>query len=105
MTMDERSVLDTVQRWRRTKYSARPFALTILAISLMTLLAWAKQQRSGAPDHELLRKRDVTILDEEVQRPATIPSPPCHNPFTLHTLLHPFCPHSPSLPSTHNTPF
>jgi sodium/potassium/calcium exchanger 6 len=66
MTMNERSILDTVQRWRRTKYSARPFALTILAISLITLLAWAREQRSEVPDSELLRKRDVTIFDEEV---------------------------------------
>ena len=66
MTMNERSVLDTVQRWRRTKYSARPFALTLLAITLITVLAWAKQ-RGEAPDSDILRKREVTILDEEVQ--------------------------------------
>jgi sodium/potassium/calcium exchanger 6 len=71
MIMNERSILDTVQRWRRTKYSARPFALTILAISLITLLAWAREQRSEAPGSELLRKRDVTILDEEVQHTTT----------------------------------
>lgn len=70
MTMNERSVLDTVQRWRRTKYSARPFALTLVAISLITLLAWAREQRSEAPGNELLRKRDVMILDEEVQHPT-----------------------------------
>ncbi|KAF1929898.1 uncharacterized protein M421DRAFT_419666 [Didymella exigua CBS 183.55] len=63
--MNERSILDTVQRWRRTKYSARPFALTILAIGLITLLAWAKEQRGAAPASVLLRKRDVTVLDEE----------------------------------------
>ncbi|KAH6629842.1 sodium/calcium exchanger protein-like protein [Boeremia exigua] len=64
LTMDERSLLHTVQRWRRAKYSARPFALTILAIALITLLAWAKDQRGQAPG-AVLRKRDVTILDEE----------------------------------------
>ncbi|KAF3032535.1 hypothetical protein E8E12_003129 [Didymella heteroderae] len=63
--MDERSILDTVQRWRRTRYSARPFALTILAVSLITLLAWAREQRSEAPGSELLHKRELTIFDEE----------------------------------------
>ncbi|KAF2624397.1 sodium/calcium exchanger protein-like protein [Macroventuria anomochaeta] len=63
--MNERSILDTVQRWRRAKYSARPFALTLLAITLIAVLAWAKEQRGAAPGSDVLRKRDVTILDEE----------------------------------------
>lgn len=67
MAMSERSMLDTVQRWRRKKYSARPFALTILAIALMTLLAWAKEEHGrGASAAERLRTRDLTVLDEEV---------------------------------------
>lgn len=69
MTMDERSLLDTVQRWRRTKYSARPFALTLLAIALITVLAWAKDQRGEAPAGDIVRKRQVTILDEEARSP------------------------------------
>ena len=68
MTMDERSILDTVQRWRRTKYSARPFALTLLAITLITVLAWAKEQRAEVPGSDILRKRELTILDEEVRQ-------------------------------------
>ncbi|KAL1610888.1 hypothetical protein SLS59_000525 [Nothophoma quercina] len=63
--MDERSILDTVQRWRRTKYSARPFALTLLAITLITVLAWAKERRAEVPGSDILRKRELTILDEE----------------------------------------
>lgn len=66
LTMNERSILDSVQRWRRTKYSARPFALTLLAIGLITLLAWAREQRGEAPSSGLPRKRDVTMPDEEV---------------------------------------
>lgn len=68
VTMDDRTILNTVQRWRRKKYSARPFALTILAIALITLLAVAKdyrshvELRSGGP----LGKRDLTVQDEEV---------------------------------------
>lgn len=77
MTMDERSILDTVQRWRRSKYSARPFALTILAITLITLLAWAKELR-GAPGTATLRKRDVTILDEEVRQTVHSTTPNIH---------------------------
>ncbi|XPT02516.1 hypothetical protein M3J09_011633 [Ascochyta lentis] len=82
--MHERSLLDTVQRWRRSKYSARPFALTILAITLITLLAWAKAQhaeasrdssssasrdsiasRDSSASSDSLHRRHVTILDEE----------------------------------------
>ncbi|KAF1943400.1 sodium/calcium exchanger protein-like protein [Clathrospora elynae] len=62
--MDDRTILDTVQRWRRPRYSARPFALTILAIALMSLLAWAKTHRHDTAS-SALRKRDITILDEE----------------------------------------
>ena len=66
MTMNERSILDTLQQWRRTKYSVRPFALTILAITLITLLAWAKERRGETLTGDVLYKRDVTILDQEV---------------------------------------
>jgi sodium/potassium/calcium exchanger 6 len=68
VTMNDKTILDTVQRWRRKKYSARPFALTILAIALMTLLAAAKEYRShgGASGSAVLQKRDFTIQDEEV---------------------------------------
>ena len=73
MTMNERTILDTVQRWRRSKYSARPFALTILAISLITLLAWAKELRGAgaAPAGTSLRKRELTALDVEVGQHST----------------------------------
>ena len=68
--MNERTILDTVQRWRRSKYSARPFALTILAITLITLLAWAKELRGAAPAGAAagtsLHKRELTALDVEV---------------------------------------
>lgn len=66
MTMNERSILHTVQQWRRTKYSARPFALTILAITLITLLAWAKERRGETLTGDVLHRRDITILDQEV---------------------------------------
>ena len=75
MTMNERTILDTVQRWRRSKYSARPFALTILAISLITLLAWAKELRGAgaapAGAGTSLRKRELTALDVEVGQHST----------------------------------
>jgi sodium/potassium/calcium exchanger 6 len=68
--MNDATILDTVQRWRRTKYSARPFALTILAIALITLLAAAKEYRSHGPAFShgggVLQKRDLMIQDEEV---------------------------------------
>ncbi|KAF2033910.1 sodium/calcium exchanger protein-like protein [Setomelanomma holmii] len=65
--MNDHTILDTVQRWRRKKYSARPFALTILAISLITLLALAKDFRSrdALPGGNTLGKRDLLIQDEE----------------------------------------
>ncbi|UPX17641.1 uncharacterized protein EKO05_0007983 [Ascochyta rabiei] len=69
--MHERSLLDAVQRWRRPKYSARPFALTLVAIALITLLAWAKEHHTNRPGSARsdrsgsLRRRDVTMLDEE----------------------------------------
>lgn len=66
--MDNHFILETVQRWRRPRYSARPFALTILAISLITLLAWAKGHRAhdtGTSAGTALLKRDLSILDEE----------------------------------------
>jgi sodium/potassium/calcium exchanger 6 len=77
MTMNERTILDTVQRWRRSKYSARPCALTILAISLITLLAWAKELRGAgagaapAGAGTSLRKRELTALDVEVGQHST----------------------------------
>ena len=63
--MDDDTILKHTQRWRRSRYSARPFALTILAITLMALLAWAKIQVGDTAAHAL-SKRDITILDEEV---------------------------------------
>jgi sodium/potassium/calcium exchanger 6 len=69
-TMNDQTILDTVQRWRRKRYSARPFALTILAITLITLLAFAKDYGSHAEDASAgstLVKRDLVIAqDEEV---------------------------------------
>jgi sodium/potassium/calcium exchanger 6 len=43
MTTDER-ILAQVQRWRRPRFSARPFALTLLAVALITVLATAKSR-------------------------------------------------------------
>ncbi|KAH3915766.1 hypothetical protein HBI56_042150 [Parastagonospora nodorum] len=65
--MNDQTILDTVQRWRRKKYSARPFALTILAITLMTALAVAKDYRAhvGGVSGSALGKRDLMIQDEE----------------------------------------
>jgi len=63
--MDDNAILKHTQRWRRPRYSARPFALTILAITLMSLLAWAKTRASDTAAHGALLKRNVTILDEE----------------------------------------
>ncbi|OAL53463.1 sodium/calcium exchanger protein-like protein [Pyrenochaeta sp. DS3sAY3a] len=66
--MDQHSILQTVQQWRRPRYSARPFALTILAVTLITLLAWAKEhhaQLGATAPGSALRQRDVSILDEE----------------------------------------
>jgi sodium/potassium/calcium exchanger 6 len=64
--MDDETIFKTVQQWRRRRYSARPFALTILAISLISLLAWAKTRHDTGTTGSTLYKRDVTILDEEV---------------------------------------
>ena len=61
--MDDSTLLNNVQRLRRSRYSARPFALTILAISLISLLAWAPSQAAAGG---ALRKRgDLSIKDEE----------------------------------------
>lgn len=55
---------------RRSRYSARPFALTILAVSVLVLLAWIKSGHEDsskteyAPSAGLLR-RDITIQDQE----------------------------------------
>jgi sodium/potassium/calcium exchanger 6 len=68
VTMNDQTILDTVQRWRRKKYSARPFALTILAIALMTVLALAKDYRAqgaGTAPSSPLGKRDLFIQDAE----------------------------------------
>ncbi|KAL6709611.1 hypothetical protein ACN47E_001039 [Coniothyrium glycines] len=68
MTMNDRALLEKVQRWRRQRYSARPFALTILAITLMAMLAYAKAHRAvhyAPAEDSSWHKRDVTILDEE----------------------------------------
>ncbi|KAF1836760.1 hypothetical protein BDW02DRAFT_207838 [Decorospora gaudefroyi] len=65
--MHRDNILHTVQRWRRQRYSVRPFALTLLAITLITLLAWAKshhdygENSAGSP----LQQRNVVVLDEE----------------------------------------
>jgi sodium/potassium/calcium exchanger 6 len=69
--MHDHTILETVQRWRRKRYSARPFALTILAISLITLLAIAKDYRSHIEVRSggALGKRDIVITqDEEVRQ-------------------------------------
>ncbi|KAF7574682.1 ECM27 Ca2+-Na+ antiporter [Pyrenophora tritici-repentis] len=63
--MDDDTILKHTQRWRRSRYSARPFALTILAITLMALLAWTKIQIGDTAAPHTLSKRDITILDEE----------------------------------------
>lgn len=67
VTMNDHTILESVQRWRRKKYSARPFALTILAICFMTLLALAKDFRPQVRSTEsALGKRDLFIQDAEV---------------------------------------
>ncbi|KAF1914825.1 sodium/calcium exchanger protein-like protein [Ampelomyces quisqualis] len=58
----------TLHPWRRPKYSARPFALTLVAIALISLLAAAKHARpqhgsAAAPD--ALRQRDLVALDQQ----------------------------------------
>ncbi|CBX90127.1 hypothetical protein IAQ61_001588 [Plenodomus lingam] len=66
--MDEHSILQTIQKWRRTRYSARPFYLTVLAITIISLLAWAKgrhAQDAGTASGGVLRTRDVMVMDEE----------------------------------------
>ncbi|CAN9172559.1 unnamed protein product [Alternaria sp. RS040] len=64
--MDDSMILKHAQRLRRSRYSARPFALTILAISLISLLAWAKSQAAdGNAIVGALQKRDLSIKDEE----------------------------------------
>lgn len=67
--MNGEDVLATVQRWRRPRYSARPFALTILAIALITLLAWGKALR---PVGINIERRDLmapTLENQEVETP------------------------------------
>lgn len=67
VTMHPDTLLRAAQRWRRPRYSARPFALTILAIALISLLAWAKTQAAPNPASPgPLRKREVPVLDQEV---------------------------------------
>lgn len=55
---------------RRRRYSARPFALTILAVSVLVLLAWIKSGHEEAPRTEFapsagLLRRDITVQDQE----------------------------------------
>ncbi|KAL1595671.1 hypothetical protein SLS60_009360 [Paraconiothyrium brasiliense] len=55
---------------RRPRYSARPFALTILAVSILVLLAWVKTGRENKPNTDFaystgFSKRDVLRRDEE----------------------------------------
>ncbi|KAF1965029.1 sodium/calcium exchanger protein-like protein [Bimuria novae-zelandiae CBS 107.79] len=55
---------------RRARYSARPFALTILAVLVLVLLAWVKSENGYAVDSDLARsarlsKRDFLIQDED----------------------------------------
>jgi sodium/potassium/calcium exchanger 6 len=72
--MNDQTILDTVQRWRRKRYSARPFALTILAITLITLLALAKDYGSHGGDASAgsaLGKRELVVAQDEEVRPAT----------------------------------
>jgi sodium/potassium/calcium exchanger 6 len=67
--MDDDTIRKTVDRWRRPRYSARPFALTILAITLISLLAWAKtphHDHGPSTGGSILQARDITIKDEEV---------------------------------------
>ncbi|CAG5174685.1 uncharacterized protein ALTATR162_LOCUS7840 [Alternaria atra] len=64
--MDDSTILKHAQRLRRSRYSARPFALTILAISLISLLAWARSQVThGSALGGAVHKRDLSIKDEE----------------------------------------
>ncbi|KAG9196729.1 hypothetical protein G6011_01850 [Alternaria panax] len=64
--MHDSTILKHAQRLRRSRYSARPFALTILAISLISLLAWARSQVSDASAvGGALQKRNLVIKDEE----------------------------------------
>ena len=73
MTMHPNTIFETAQRLRRPRYSARPFALTILAIALISLLSWAKTRvDANTAAHVPLRKRDAAILDEEVGLASTL---------------------------------
>jgi sodium/potassium/calcium exchanger 6 len=66
--MNNRALLETVQRWRRPRYSARPFALTLLAIALISLLAWAKDHHSDPLSLSLdttYHKRDLSAPNQE----------------------------------------
>ena len=54
------------QRLRqRPRYSARPFALTILAISVLVLLAYIKSGSGDAVGKPGLSRRDVFVQDQE----------------------------------------
>lgn len=67
--MNERTLLDSVQQLRRQRFSARPFALTLVAVTLISLLAWAKSSRSDGQIHtaSAFGKRDLIMQDEEVR--------------------------------------
>ncbi|KAF2876847.1 sodium/calcium exchanger protein-like protein [Massariosphaeria phaeospora] len=65
--MDTRASLKRSGLWQRPRYSARPFALTIIVISAISVLAWLKHGRSGGGAFTVastLRKRDVLVQDE-----------------------------------------
>ncbi|KAH7401715.1 Sodium/calcium exchanger protein-domain-containing protein [Phaeosphaeria sp. MPI-PUGE-AT-0046c] len=71
--MHDHPILHTVQRWRRKKYSARPFALTILAIALIALLAAAKDYRShngvtATAAAGALGKRDLPLAERSLTK-------------------------------------
>lgn len=66
--MNSAGSLRTMQRWRRTRYSARPFCLTLLAIALISLLAWVKGLSAHDANNSVggpLRARDLAIADQE----------------------------------------
>lgn len=54
---------------RRPRYSARPFALTILAVSALVLLSWIKSRDYNSGSGDLARsasvRRDLLVQDEE----------------------------------------
>lgn len=64
------SATEPLSMRRRPRYSARPFALTILAVSVLALLAWAKSSHANGASDEFalsngLSRRDVLIQGQE----------------------------------------